>query len=615
MSRDSLIFVADYYPNDFHYAVIPNMASADLNNDGRTDIVFSGWAYWNNDSGESLNQPAYVKIFSQQPDGSMRDETQTLLGNVASALYADQAGLDALDLAGATGNIVYGSNRILLGDYDSNGFIDIFLPGFMDVPVEAVPSTMFWNEGGAFTRDDFDELVWSHGALSADINFDGLPDLWATGYGLGGIYVNQGNRKFDFTYQGELYADMLLLDQSNGVTTLLVTNNYNSIPPSDGGPVDWIMRIDSDLQVLSMTGLPGTSIDSVDDVNTASIDVNGDGFPDLLIGSQREDLLRVYLGSENFEFSQTTQYQGILTSTQWPGYYNQVVDFQGDQLYYLPGADRLYLFGSEGIRDYSHIVSQVIGLVSENKNDPYSADDATLYFYQNPDTNSLHALIYFPHEFWTVQVPVFSSIVDGKTHYVLPDRFTGSASLNLDYQLIDETPNAVVTGSSANDFIKVANSASIGKAVDAGDGDDVIDGGVGSAFITGGGGSNTFFLDGRAAGVSWSSITDFKQGLDKATVWGWRQGVSTVAMVDENGGADGYKGLTLHFEHLLPSGASDNDRNTYLNSITFTGKSLSDFGADSLEALNAQIASGENPFILVGQTVDEYGTHGYLHFT
>jgi serralysin len=85
----------------------------------------------------------------------------------------------------------------------------------------------------------------------------------------------------------------------------------------------------------------------------------------------------------------------------------------------------------------------------------------------------------------------------------LPEVFSGPSSLNLDYQLIENGYNAVVIGGATNDFIKVASSDSLGKAVDGGAGDDVIDGGVGSTFISGGTGSDTIFLDGRAPGVSW----------------------------------------------------------------------------------------------------------------
>jgi hypothetical protein len=209
--------------------------------------------------------------------------------------------------------------------------------------------------------------------------------------------------------------------------------------------------------------------------------------------------------------------------------------------------------------------------------------------------------------------PVFASAIGGITEYVLPEKFTGPASLGLDYQLIDDTQDAVVTGSSANDFIKLSSTTSKGKAIDAGDGDDVVDGGVGSTFVTGGGGSNTFFLDGRAEGVSWSTITDFKLGGDKATIWGWQASVSKVAQIDEQGGAAGFKGVTLHFENLLPSDAADGQTNIDLNSITFTGKTLADFGASSVEQLNIQIEAGTNSVFMTGVSEDQFGAHGYLY--
>jgi hypothetical protein len=89
--------------------------------------------------------------------------------------------------------------------------------------------------------------------------------------------------------------------------------------------------------------------------------------------------------------------------------------------------------------------------------------------------------------------------------------------------------------------------------------------------------------------------------------------VSKVALVDNFGGAPGYDGLTLHFENLLPSDAGEGATNTRWNSITLSDRSLSDLGANSVEELNAQILAGNNPFLMTNQTVDDFGTHGYLH--
>jgi hypothetical protein len=215
-----------------------------------------------------------------------------------------------------------------------------------------------------------------------------------------------------------------------------------------------------------------------------------------------------------------------------------------------------------------------------------------------------------------VPTPVFRSS-GGSNGYTLPEVFTGPASLGLQYQLIETADNAVVIGGTSNDFIKVSSTNSLGKAVDGGGGSDVIDGGVGSTFVSGGINhfGSTFFLDGRAPGNSWSTITDFKQGSDKATIWGWKQGVSKVstAFTDFNsGGAAGFKGLTLHFENLLPDNAAPGQVNPNLNSITLTGFTLSDFGASSISELNAQIAAGTNKYFQVGSVTDQFGDHGYL---
>jgi hypothetical protein len=176
----------------------------------------------------------------------------------------------------------------------------------------------------------------------------------------------------------------------------------------------------------------------------------------------------------------------------------------------------------------------------------------------------------------------------------------------------------VIVGGATNDFIVLQGTGN--KAVDAGGGKNVIDGGTGSTFITAGGAnfSDTFFLDGRAPGTSWSTIVDFELGLDKATIWGWKAGVSKVnaAFTDFNtGGAEGYTGLTLHFDNLLPDGSSATATNPNLNSITFTGLELQDFGVSSLAELNTQLTNQSNIHFQVNSVTDAFGEHGYLYIS
>jgi hypothetical protein len=133
--------------------------------------------------------------------------------------------------------------------------------------------------------------------------------------------------------------------------------------------------------------------------------------------------------------------------------------------------------------------------------------------------------------------------------------------------------------------------------------------------VTGGTGhSDTFFLDGRAPGTSWSTITDFKMNTDKATIWGFVKGVSSIdtSFTNYNSeGAAGYQGLTLHFANLLPDGQTSGS-NASINSITLSSHTLAEFGASSLADLNTQINNGTNGHLTVGATQDAQGTHSYL---
>ena len=222
-------------------------------------------------------------------------------------------------------------------------------------------------------------------------------------------------------------------------------------------------------------------------------------------------------------------------------------------------------------------------------------------------------------------VPTFSDSTGGATSYLLPTLYNGPV-VGIKYQLIDSEQNAVITGSTSNDFIKLSNTTSLGKAVNGGGGTDVIDGGVGSTFVTGGLGhtGDTFFVDGRAPGTSWSTITDFNFGSDQAAIWGFVKGVSSIDATfnDANtGGATGYTGLTLHFDNLLPDGQSSGS-NSALNSITLSGHTLADLGVSSIAQLNTEIANATydagtgqyivNSHIIIGQTTDILGLHSYL---
>lgn len=153
-------------------------------------------------------------------------------------------------------------------------------------------------------------------------------------------------------------------------------------------------------------------------------------------------------------------------------------------------------------------------------------------------------------------IPTF--IIDGNQR--VPNVYTGLVDY-LEYEYLGQESGEIVVGSFANEFF------SLGAGDDAaygGTGDDVLDGGTGSNFLTGGAGSDTFFIDGRSDEVTWSTIADLNND-DRVNIWGWVDGVSTLLNSEENSGAEGYKGVTLHYD-LDNDGVVD-------TSITFSGLS------------------------------------------
>ena len=150
----------------------------------------------------------------------------------------------------------------------------------------------------------------------------------------------------------------------------------------------------------------------------------------------------------------------------------------------------------------------------------------------------------------------------------------------------------------------VAISATVGNVfLHGGPGDDalsvssgtnVLDGGTGSNFLTGAagtdGGADTFFVDGRGGGVTWSTVVNFHHG-DAVTLFGFQDGTSTRPWTAVDG-ATGYQGATIHSE-LGGAGTGVND------SVTFAGISLADAQAKFTVTTGTV---GTTPYLYVAYT-------------
>lgn len=150
----------------------------------------------------------------------------------------------------------------------------------------------------------------------------------------------------------------------------------------------------------------------------------------------------------------------------------------------------------------------------------------------------------------------------GVSGEVAMDRYSGPVNWLRNIH-IGQNDSEAMRGTELADFI---NTVGGDDAVDGGGGDDVLDGGLGSNYLTGGSGGDTFFVDGRGGGVTWSTVTDLEAG-EWVTAWGWKEGTSKLTWA-EMAGAESAKGVTAHID-LDNNGSVD-------MSMTIAGKS---FGA------------------------------------
>ncbi len=143
------------------------------------------------------------------------------------------------------------------------------------------------------------------------------------------------------------------------------------------------------------------------------------------------------------------------------------------------------------------------------------------------------------------------------------------------------TGNVFLHGNAGNDALAVTS------------GTNVLDGGLGSNFLVGAngadGGADTFFVDGRGGGVTWSTVSNFHHG-DAATIWGFT-GASAWSWTALDG-AQGHQGATIHSE-LGGPGSGVNA------SITFASVSLLD--AQSKFSVSTGSVDG-NPYLYLAYT-------------
>jgi hypothetical protein len=270
------------------------LASADLDNDGRCDLVCNNEplavAYGKTDRTltglQNFSGAGGRKIAIADLNGNGRPDIVSSGGNVVHVLDGQSTGGFSGPLNYSVGNSESANTRgIVIADYNNDGFKDIAVTNPSDNDI----SVLYGQAGGGFSRTDFSGGR-SFGMVSDDFNHDGRPDLAFADFNRGvGVLIGQSSGGFSApTYFSTTSSaqDIALGDfNRDGRTDLVaVTQNYNNITVLMGNG----------------DGTFGGAIDLHSSANGSTsvtvADLDGNGWDDIAVAAASGTNVDIYYG-------------------------------------------------------------------------------------------------------------------------------------------------------------------------------------------------------------------------------------------------------------------------------------------------------------------------------
>ncbi len=314
---------------------ITGVAAGDLNNDGRTDLMFAGdssaWIYLGNGVGGFTQLPlglagGWTAFAIADFDGNGRIDFAG--SRSGTSLFVSTISADSTTTQPLTAALPYAGTRLLAGDFNGDGKQDLLVLGDSNAGVDG--ELLLLNTGASFvpaSTQRFGSTERTREALVADLNHDGALDFVQVGATTGDItvWLNDGNGVFTTTatirvagtqtialtdVDGDGWTDLVIAG-GTGVDTLHIwrndrTGKLEHIRSLQAGPIvqlaaaDFDGDGDNDIVTISgtapdklwlndgkgaftATDLGWTSSGATAAAQLAVADLNNDGAPDLVL--------------------------------------------------------------------------------------------------------------------------------------------------------------------------------------------------------------------------------------------------------------------------------------------------------------------------------------------